>query len=418
MAEPLVLKFPAGVDNRSREYAVSNDAARVLDNLDVTRDGGVISRKGLRLAVSGDCHSLFVHPSQRFSLIVIDGTLTRMDADESVTSLQAVDGHVSYALLNDEIYWTDGVVVKRITAKGELASWGLSVPPLPQVTAVADGGLPAGAYRVAMTAIDSDGLESPASEVVSVDVVSGGGLEVTTPTASGVSFAIYRTEQNGPAEMLRRALVVDPATTVTVGTGFLGSLLQGLYAAKPLPGQALVSFKGRLWAASRNVLWFTSGISPHWLFPSQGFYQFETDIQALGASEDGIYVGLRDRVYYLQGTNPFEMTQRPVSSAGATAGSMIELPYDLFLGEGSFPSRQCAFLDTDGLLCVGKPGGILVRPTRERYSAGESSQAVMAYRVYNGLRQVIMANAFENAPYRAVDVDVSEVFTNGIVLNE
>lgn len=416
--EPITLKFQSGIDNRSREYALELSAARVVDNMDVTRDGGLLCRQGARRIHSGRFHSFFVHPMEHYALVVQEGVLCRLNADHTLIALAPVAGPVVYAVLNDQVHWTDGSSVGLVNLSGESGRWGMPVPPAPIAVAVENGGLFSGAYLVAMTAIDENGLESPASELVSLNVADGGGIEVRVPITVNHSFVLYRTPQNGPASSLRRAAVATPGSTVLLGETPLGKLLESIHATTPLPGQCLVQHKGRLWCASGNVVWFTSTLSPHWLFPGQGFYQFESPVRMLGATEDGIYVGLRDRILYLQGSDPYTMTQRSVSGVGAAAGSALEFPHDLFLGEGAFPSRQCAFLDRDGYLCIGKPGGILVRPTRQRYSAGSSTTGLCAYRVYEGLRQILMLHTQAPLqPHWATNQAIREIFNNGVVLN-
>jgi hypothetical protein len=269
-----------------------------------------------------------------------------------------------------------------------------------------------------MTAVSAEGLESGCRETVFLTVAEGGGIQVVTPAASGVTFAIYRSTQDSAADSLRQAVITDPATTVILGEGLLGKPLETLYATKPLPGQQLVHHKGRLWVATGNVLWFTSEKSPHWMSPASGYYQFESTVRMLGVAEGGIYVGLYDRIYFLQGDNPADMTQRPVSSVGAVFNSGMEVPSDLFLGEKAFPSRQCAFWDTDGFLCFGKPGGIIMRPAKERYSTGEAATGNIAYRVYEGLRQLVsVMDVAQVGPMLASDVAINEIFANGVVLN-
>lgn len=413
---PIVLAFPLGTNNRERETALPEGAVRHCNNLDVTRQGGVLCRRGLRLTHAGAWHSLFTHPSQRFLVGVQDGMLSRVES--SPVALAAVAGSVVYAIQNDDLYWTDGQRVGQITATGTVGTWGLPTPPVPLTAAVAYGGLHAGTYQVAMTAVVDTGLESGCAETVSVEVPEGGGIQVTAPAATGVTFAFYRTPANGGAEELRQATTVAPGATVVVGGGLLGKRLESLHAVAPLPGQHLLAHKGRLWGATGNVVWFTSEKSPHWVFPATGYYPFESPVTMLGAAEDGIFVGLYDRVYSLQGGDPAQMTQRAVSSVGAVAGSGAEIPYDLFLGQGSFPSRQWAWWDTDGFLCVGKPGGIVVRPTREQYSAGSSAQGFMAYRRHEGMRQLVAGMKGEaTAALVATDTSALDVFSNGVVLN-
>lgn len=414
---PQPIKFPLGIDNRSREYELPLEALRECENLDVTRGGGLISRPGLREVMTGNFHSPFVHPNQKFMLVVKDGYLCKVEPDELVTQLIDVVGDVQYAVLNSEIYWTDGYKVGRCTNEGALAMWGLNKPPPPLVQVVSDGGFIAGTYSIAMTAIDSEGVESPASDVISITLAAGQGFEIVTPTAAGVNFAIYRTTADGPVTELRRALVVAPGTTFSVSNGYLGKLLESLYAERPVPGQCLTQYKGRLWVASETVLWFTSELSPHWLYPATGFYLFESPILVLQGVEDGIYVGLAERMYFLQGSDPIDMTQRPVSSEGAIFGSGADLPYDLFLGSGSFPSRQCMFLDSNGFLCIGKPGGIIVRPTAARYSLGKVEYGTLTYCDRDGLRQVVASVSTQDGALLAKDQPIREVFSNGVVLN-
>jgi len=419
MADPILIKFPKGLDNRNREYALPEGTARTLENVDVTRDGGLMARKGLRAVSTSDCHSLFA-PSTRFLLLVKAGVLTRMDQGEQFTALTAVSGPVQYALLNDETYWTDGTAVGRITATGESTFWGLSTPPAPVCSAVSSGGLHAGTYQVAMTAVHTvSGLESGAGECVEVVVAADGGIQVTVPSASGVSFAVYLTPPNGEQGELRQAALLAPGGTTTLGRdATLGKPLDSLLATKPLPGQCLVAHKGRLWCASGSVVWFTSEKSPHWLFPDHGYFYFEAPVTMLATAEDGLYVGTANSVYYLQGSDPAKMTQRPVAAEGAARYSPATLPYDLFLGPGSFPSRQCAWWTVNGQLAIGKPGGIVLYPTQDRFSAGTVTTGVLAYRDYAGLRQLVAALDTQTNPTQATDTAILGVFAHGIVLGQ
>jgi hypothetical protein len=278
----------------------------------------------------------------------------------------------------------------------------------------------AGDYLLAMTAVQiTTSLESGAAEPVSVTVPAGGGIQVTAPIASGFQFWFYLTPPYGERHELRRAAAVASGATMILSASNLAFPIRSLFAVKPLPATGLVAFKGRLWAASGKVVWFTSELSPHWLFPHEGYYQFESDVTMLGAAEDGIYVGLYDSVYYLQGSDPFKMTRRAVSSTGALPGGGASLPYELFAGQGSFPSQQCFWWDSDGILCIGKPGGIIVRPNADRYAAGEALTGVGCYRANDGIKQLISvvdSNDTITGRLRATDTAINEIFTNGVAL--
>lgn len=391
-ATAATLKFPLGTDNRSREHSLPEGAARQIINLDVTRDGGLLCRNGGRQVNSAECHSIFAHPSGNYVLLVRDGSLCRMSADESLTVITSVAGPVTYAELNGDIFWSDGSSIGRVQADGTVAPWGLATPAVPPLTVVSGGALPAATYHIAMTALHvATGIESGAAEPTTVTLTAAGNILATAPAASAsFKFNFYLTPPNGESGELRRVATVDPGASVTLATVTPnGPRLQSLLAVKPYPSTRLLTYRGRLWGASGDTVWYTSERSPHWLFPATGFYSFESAVRMLGAAEDGVYVGLADRIYYLQGGHPGEMTQRLVSTVGAVAGGGEPVPTDAFTGAAGFPTRQCVWWDVDGFLCVGKPGGVIVRPHGERFSAGTAATAANSYYARDGLRQLI-----------------------------
>lgn len=417
MAEPSApqaLKFPAGLDNRARESALPGGSLRVCQNLDVTKEGNLLTRQGLRRVAAGGCHSFYGVPYGDFALCVQSGALMRFDGT-TLTALRSVhpNAAMSYAALNSDVFFTNGYEQGRVTASGDLALWGLPTPPSPACQATDSGGMRAGTVRVTQTAVVG-GMESGAPEPVSVTVPDGGGVRVTVPT--GASFAVYATEVDG--DLFRRAAIVASGESVIIGAGFSGKPLDSLFAVKPLPGQFITAHRGRLWVASGSVVWFTDTLSPHWLFPHEGYYAFEASITLLAAAEDGLYVGTAERVFYLQGSKPSEMTLRPVLQRGAIFGSGTnDIPTDVLLGQGSFPSRCCAFLDTEGVFCIGRPGGIVQRITDDHYVAGNAGQAPLAYWQHDGLRQfaVAMIDTVHDAN-AALDRQVQATFANGVSL--
>lgn len=415
------LKFPAGIDNRSREHSLSEGAARVLDNVDVTRDGGLRCRDGLRQVSATACHSLFSHPRGLYLLLVKAGVLGRIDQMETWTALTNVSGPVAYAILDDEVYWSDGFTVGRIRADGSLAPWGLATPAPPTPVVVTGGSLAAGDYQITMTAVHSTGLESGAGEPVTVTLLTIGSIQVTAPISSSYTFNLYATPLYGESHELRYIATMASGATMTLASLSSGKRLDSLLAVKPLPAQCLCTHKGRLWAASDKVVWFTSEKSPHWLFPAFSYYTFESTVTMLGAAEDGVYVGLADRVYYLQGDDPLKMTRRLVSTFGAVPGGGQEIPIDLFLGQSSFPSRQCAWFAPEGMLSIGKPGGIIMRPHADRYAAGETESGYIAYRTVQGVRQLVSTLGSTEAivgNWQAVDVAVTDIFKNNVSLRQ
>lgn len=402
------MKFPSGVDNRSREYSVPDGCARSLVNLDVTRDGGLRCRDGARKVMSGNFHSLYTPKNGRYSLLVRDGYLCRMDARETVSVLTSVSGPVVYAELNNEVFWSDREQAGRVSSDGTLGVWGLSTPPQPQLTVVDGYALFPGTYQVAMTAVQlATGLESGAAEPAQITLSVTGGIQVAAPTASAdFKFRVYLSPVYGGQGEFRHAVTLSPGATAILATGTPdGPRLQSMLAVKPYPATRLTVFKGRIWIASGSSVWYTSERSPHWLFPEDGYFQFDSAVNMMGLTEDGIYVGLSDRVYFLQGTKPRDMTQRVVSNIGAIAGDS-NLPFDAFITGGIPPAQQCIWWDTDGVQCVGRPDGVILRPNGDRYAAGTAATTTNSYRVSNGIRQLVSVLRADNpivGAFQAVD---------------
>ena len=415
---PMRLKFPLGADNRSREYELPEGTARRIENLDVTRGGGLLCRKGARRVLTGTCHSLAWNPVGGYGLVVRESVLTRLDRALTPTALVAVGpGRVSYAELNGAMYWSNGTEQGMVTSEGTVGRWGLPTPPPLVATAAAVGGLTAGSYQLTPTAVVA-GLESGAPETVTVTVAEGGGLTITTPAASaGVTFRIYRTGPQGESNALRAVGDFPPATTVTLGTGFRGQRLESLLAVPPPPGTELLAHQGRLWIAAGRTLWFTSELSPHWLFPAENYLWFESSITMLGSVDDGLYVGMAARTVFLQGKSPNELTRRVVDAVGALPGSGAAGATDLFL-DNSGPGRVALWVDTDGYVTVGKAGGLVLKPHKPRYTLGPGSRGQVTTRARDGLIQLLALADRGGSGNVATEVPIATAHRQGIVLGQ
>lgn len=406
--------FARGTDNQSVETGLVEGAARRIVNLDVLNNGGLITRRGIRKLHDGSWHSLFAHPN--YLLGVCDGALVRVkDGLEVVAS--AVGERVAYALHNHEVYWSDGNKVGRVSVNGEALHWGLPSPPLPQVVAVANGGFNAGAYQVAMSAIhQQSGIESGVAGAVEIVLGENEGIELTTPAATGVQFAVYVSDRNAGADSLREVTRLPGGVTFVVTSSLdRGKRLESLYAVRPYPCQQLVSFAGRLWGGDGSTLWYTSEYSPHWLFPQSGYFQFESAIQSLGVTASGLYVGLESAVYFLDGTNPHDMRLRKVGELGS-ADCAAAIPTDVFVNDEMLDAAQCAFFDREGGLCIGKDGGNIEHPNKMIFSAGYIYRADSVYRWQNGMRQLVFLVDEAVGSNQADDVGIEQQFNHGIQL--
>lgn len=407
------LQFQLGLDNLTPEIALQAGTLREAVNMDFYLTGSQRTRLGLRQIDSSRFGSLFCPSHDRFLLAVKDNVLVRFDGTSFVTLAIGVNrSTIVFAEIDDDVYWTDGAKRGCVTALGVAALWGLPTPPSIQASPVSSGGLTAGTYQLAMTAKIA-GVESGAAEPTVVQVSRGGGIAVTVPM--GADFSVYRTPPNGAASDLRWVADITSGSSAIIGSGILGKPLRSLHATPPPSGTAIAAYQGRLFVASGNTLWFTSSYSRHWTFRSTDYFSLGADIVMLGAVEDGLYVGTASEVLFFAGTNPFAMTIRQVSSVGSVSPA-TKIAIDSFSGEGMSPARQCAWVDADGFLCVGKSGGTVIRPHRNRYCMGSLRGISLAEIRRAGLRQIVIGvDSQENNTLSQTDSALlsSQVFEYG-----
>lgn len=408
--EQQVIKFSAGANNVASEYGLPENSVRDLINLEPTHGGGVRSRKGLRVLETWDCHSLF-SPSSGGYLVVHDGMLYYI-AGGVATGLVAVaqNRKVRYAEYNGEIFWTNGAATGRLTRIYEATFWGLPLPTKPTVSESIGNLLP-GTYLVTHTAV-VNGIESGSPDPIAIALDNQGGILYSAPSANvNVSFNVYLTPPNGTIAELRRVASVTASGTTIVSEQPRGARLRSYLADKPPVGQWIIPYRGRLWIANNNYLWFTDSESLHWVFPEYGYLTFPNRITLLVPVADGIFVGDRQQTWFLGGSSPSEMTVRQVVGVGAVPGTgTYRIPFDVFAGDGN----PCAvWLDSEGVLCCGRTGGVVQRITQNSYRVGAVSSGEIVYRTTDGLRQflVILDSVTPNEG-AAEDVPVSEIYSH------
>ena len=382
----IVVKFQAGADNRSCEYEMPAGTAREIINIDVTNGGGLRRRNGINRRDAMACHSLFTPSHGRFMLLWRSGYLTRMDADQSFSALAALqDASIAYAEMGGDVYWSVAERTGRVTAAGLASPWGLPVPPSIVATASPAGGLVAGIYQVTQTAV-LNGLESGAPEPTEIEVEEGGGITITAPTASGVVFAVYVSAPNGGIHEMNAAFVANPGETAVIGSGARGRPLRSLFAGPPPAGSTLLAYRGRVWIARGNTLWFTDAQSPHWVYLDSGYFQFPGIVRMLAAVEDGIFVGSDDGAYFLAGADPSTMVLRKIDGTRGS-GMAMPLQIDAFSNEAG---QQSMWVDDSGCLAIGRAGGMVIFPGKSRFVAGSAGRYI-CYRETGGLRQILAA---------------------------
>jgi hypothetical protein len=410
--------WPAGINNVAKDTALPDGFLRDALNVDLDNSGKPRIREGRTKVYAGvQTHSL--HKAV-CGLVFVEGTtLNSLLPDNTASSIgNLVSGdRVEYEELNDTTFLTNGFEVWTLDAQKNLALNGVERPegqPLPSFTS-AVGALEPGRYLFAVTFVSSRGEESGASLAIDVTTSSRGSVVLNNiPQNSSASHVrIYGTEPGG--EVLREfAEVPMGVTSFNITRTVQGRLLETQFMRRLPAGRLIRHFKGRLYVARGDTLWYSEALRYGLCSPADNFISFSEEITVVQPVEDGIYV-VADKTYFFSGTNPKEFRQVIVSNYQAIFGTGVRVRGSIFdpeiVGDVAYwYSRAGAML--------GLAGGI-VRPLMENSVALPSyEEGVTGLREENGIRQAVTAlrGSGTAAKFAMGDEFVVTVKRNGIVL--
>lgn len=424
MNEPVVLKgFPNGMDNRSPETGLSPGYARLIENLDVQRNGTLVLRPGYRLVSAGAAHSIYCPEGTSFALCVKGSNLVKITIDNinviTETPLVSVtqSAMMSYAVHNGDVFWSNGIELGSLSSTAAIIPWGIPRPSTIVAFSIGTGGLYAGSYQIAYAAINSSGLESATSDAVSVTVAEGGGISVVLPIFdSGVTgYRIFLTSVNG-SDFFKILETSSSGTTVSVGVGDRGKPPEAMLHVAPMPGQIVRSFKSHLLIAVGDILRFTPPFNPHVIQPFRNNYKLPSMISMMQPVEDGVFVATTESTWFYAGTNLMDSTRQIVNYRGAVPGTGLELPPTVFQQPGAGQGRTAGWWDTEGVFCVGRPGGTVQRITEQFIGMDTPAIGSTVCIKKDGTERVIsfLRGISKQTNRVAQDMPVSITHTNGI----
>ncbi len=423
------LRFPAGVNNVTPDpLPIGEDgmpsAARAAGNVDIKNDGLFRLRWGYVNRVAAErAHSLIAN---RLNLLaVVDGDLCAYNSDlalEATVRAGVGQRYASGALAIDDVFWSNGVEIRRIGADlSDNPVWTPN-PPAPIATVSGVGSLVAGEYLVALTWLDARGRESGAT-VIAIAVPAGSGIMLALP-APGEGVAKQRVYV-GPAnsDVPIAYFVADlpanqPAFNVGAHTG--GRACETLWHVPLPPGQIVRFWNGKVLVASGNTLNEGAALRGG-LMHQDSTLRFGVEITLMqpvgeGGPSAGVFVADHKQTYWLGG------------SGLRTAQRIIKYPHAAVRGTGicvpgvkvGIPTTEpvAAWLATNGVLCLGLPGGE-VRPIRDNELAlPVGARGTAVYREANGLRQLMASFVAGPAqPLAVTDRMSGTIRRNGVTLD-
>lgn len=182
--------------------------------------------------------------------------------------------------------------------------------------------------------------------------------------------------------------VVNPTETLNP-TG--GKLL-----GKPPMATSLAYLNGRIYLASKKVVWATELYMYNYVDKTRNFLPFEDTVTALASVTDGIYVGTRNDIWFLSGPL-MEMRRIPISG-GIVPGSVVYTSPDALPTEVAQGSRNAVlFITADGL-CAGLDSGNVQSLTEGRFIFPDAVRYSALFREQDGVKQYIGVADSAGAP--------------------
>lgn len=392
-----------GLNNRDKEVSLPPGTLREAVDVDLDKAGKVSSRRGYTAPLV-DCtlgHSLWADPKGLFPFALYgDGdALHALNPDLTTELLRtglSVGLDVSYARINDDVFWSNDAECGMVTAMGEALPWACEQPAgWPALSAI-DGALGAGQVQAAVTFADVRGRESGALLAEAIELGAGQGVRLSNipqpnDPATTPQIRVYVTA--GDDRALYHAVNLPAGTTsADVAQPPTGRLLATQFLQPMPPGHIVRYWNGRqLVARGRFILWSPAlryGLT-HIGHMHVGLRKRLTLMEPVEGDGAGVYASDGSRVIFMAGADPAAWVPKPVSAYGAVRGSAMLTPASAW----GIESKQWvpAWLGTDGLFTVGLPGGTVVTFKQDEFTGAVGDRAASLFRESDGLMQFITA---------------------------
>ena len=368
--------WPDGMNNRQPDYALPPNTLRNAVNADIDRAGRARRRQGYTKVFSGvSTRGGYSCPAGAF--FVQGSKLMRLNADNTAATLYdgVVGEYAAYEYFNGTVYFSDGVVNKKIVS-GVVSDWGRLPLPAPSVAAI-PGALPPGTYMVAAAEIDSAGIEHGTSEAVTIRTNVESGLHVSG-FPSGKTVRVYVSSTNGTT--LFAAAQTTAGSCYVATTAYVsGRPATTQFMSGPPPGRIIKEYNGRMYVAAGNTVWYTEPYSPELVSAASGFLQFHADVTVMEPGEAGMWI-VSDKTEFYAGASPLEFRPRTVLDYGAVYGTSHVLPQ----------TKDVLWYSTRGVV-MGTKDGQATNLQEANVAADTGTAGAALIREQDGTRHVVVS---------------------------
>lgn len=385
---PVAIGTFSGVNNRLEQSQLESQPARGVKlqalpaavNVDLNDKGSARRRRGQTLRAAGIAHSVW-GDSKDDGYAVIGTDLVRLTPSgpglqaEVMRSGVSAGRPMSFERFPDgAVYYANGETMGRIRngVDGPVVTEALG--SLPVFTVIA-GGLAAGLYTVALTAVGPDG-ESAATAPVQVDVPANGGIRLSN--LPGNLVRVYMTGPNGEIPTLE---LETSATSVDLLThSGSGIRCQTLLLASMPAGEIVRHYNGRLLTVVGNLLIRSEPYYYGVFDAAKGYIPFPAPITIVQPAVGGVYV-VADQTYWLAGD--LDNTSAPPI-----------LPYGAVAGTGGYDeTTKTVFWLSDRGLVVADGAGGAKNVQEDTLALAGGTRGAALYREQNGSRHIVTSRS-------------------------
>lgn len=410
-----------GVNNVDREDRLGKTALRKAVNVDLLDRGKPRRRAGYeKLHALVEPHSLY--SANDSLLFVSQGALYRFDGTAAPVQIATgLGSFAAYTEVNGEIYLTDGQQNLVIDAEWTVKKLGLAAPwGQPALAANSAGGMFAGAYQVAITYVDSTGMESGTGQAALVEVPEGGGIALSnipqSSDADVVSVRIYASEANGE-NLYYRTSVAPGTASFNLNLHEPLKMLDSMFKNRLPEGVDICLFNGRLYTAGGKFIHVSDPMDYGRYSLLDGYYCIPNNVVALLPVKQGIYVGTDKRVFFLSGDRPdnFEITEVSSAAIVPKTGTLVD---GAFFDPDLTAEDVAVWWSAEGVLYLGLGNGDVRKIRESEFALPEFESGTLAEVDRQGIKQIlsVLRNPGSDSSLSFGDSIEIEVHKHGITL--
>ncbi|WP_165680146.1 hypothetical protein [Metapseudomonas otitidis] len=363
-----------GMNNLAQVDRIPPKQVRDLLNLDPVGGGGLQQRAGQRkVADLAGAHGAV--PYRDGLLVAAGGNLLQYSATTNelrTIGAAPATGGLCGAELNGDAFLCSAIDMIRVRGD-QVGPWGL--PEIMPRVVLSSGNLPAGIYRVAVTALDRFGAESGAAPLL-VTLEAPGSIDLLwTAPAGATSCRIYASVANGETLYLQSSSHTDGFSLTSVTDS--SARLTTTNLVQPPVATHVTAYKGRLVLVVGSALWITEPFAPHLVNPAFGFVQYGAAIDMVAVNDAGIFIAAGQRTYLLMAPGTEDASQRDIFGFGAVRGSGVTLP-----------GGQAAWMTHYGM-AIAQVDGTVSLPQQQRYAPSLAAYATSGVVDNNGLQMLV-----------------------------